>query len=310
MDRQALLLRQSKYDVPPGIMYKENVDLADVLTALRRIPDRHWRCRSRENVRPLSASTIDAMTLGLIVSKSSKGIPVPSKPTWLYPNLCELLLRFLRRHLSGAGALGLEFDASSPLSEDMMCTSIQLNKNYCAREHVDINNLGPSWLIALGDWTSGGELWVEDPTGDEQHVVGSDVHGRGNRMVYRAGECCRGRTVDVRDKWFSFDGRRLHFVRDFGGGERFSIVFFVTRRCSAAPDIARSFLTRLGFQFPKSLSGPSVTKIRLSSLALSTRRERPPDDDIVMATDGYRNASIDGLVVLPRRHALKYRKIS
>ncbi|CAK0910074.1 unnamed protein product, partial [Prorocentrum cordatum] len=47
-------------------------------------------------------------------------------------------------------------------------TAAQLNRNYAARDHVDRGNEGPSWLIALGDWTSGGELWVEDSSGDEE----------------------------------------------------------------------------------------------------------------------------------------------
>ena len=40
-------------------------------------------------------------------------------------------------------------------------TTIQVNKNYAAKRHMDSNNLGDSRLIALGDFT-GGNLLVEE----------------------------------------------------------------------------------------------------------------------------------------------------
>ena len=40
-------------------------------------------------------------------------------------------------------------------------SSLQCNYNYAAKRHVDGNNLGPSYIMALGEHTGGG-LWTED----------------------------------------------------------------------------------------------------------------------------------------------------
>ena len=40
-------------------------------------------------------------------------------------------------------------------------TTMQLNRNYSARLHVDKNNHGPSYIIALGEY-QGGRLWCYD----------------------------------------------------------------------------------------------------------------------------------------------------
>merc|ERR1719362_210501 len=181
------------------------------------------------------------MTLGLVCCASTHGQPLPSRLTWLYPNLCRLLLR-LWSQSTGIGG-------SSKVQQPTCCTSIQLNRNYAAREHVDANNYGPSWIIAGGDWTAGGELWVEDSAGEEEHVLPDDVVGSHGRCYLR-GTRFLGRGLDVHGRWAHFDGRRLHFVRNFSGGDRFSMVFFSTARYDTVPSEARSFLPGLGFLSP------------------------------------------------------------
>ena len=40
-------------------------------------------------------------------------------------------------------------------------TTIQLNRDYAAKMHVDGNNHGPSYIFATGQFT-GGQLWIMD----------------------------------------------------------------------------------------------------------------------------------------------------
>ena len=48
---------------------------------------------------------------------------------------------------------------------DFKFTSIQCNRGYAARQHVDGNNVGPSLTVSLGSFKDG-ELWVHDLDGD------------------------------------------------------------------------------------------------------------------------------------------------
>ena len=73
-------------------------------------------------------------------------------------------------------------------------TTIQVNKNVISRPHVDKNNVGPSYIIALGDFT-GGNLVIE---GVEHNIKNSPLQ---------------------------FDGRLGHWITPFEG-TRYSLVFF------------------------------------------------------------------------------------
>ena len=42
------------------------------------------------------------------------------------------------------------------MAKDFYNTAMQLNRNYSARLHVDKNNHGPSYIIALGDYEGAG----------------------------------------------------------------------------------------------------------------------------------------------------------
>ena len=48
-------------------------------------------------------------------------------------------------------------------------TSIRVTKNLCTKPHRDANSQGPSWIFGLGDWTEGGETFVQDDSGTEQY---------------------------------------------------------------------------------------------------------------------------------------------
>lgn len=230
----------SKSDVKASRLdSNERISAKEVLEALRRIPNKHWKNNGRANVRPDGVEYIDSITLGLVSSASTLGRPLPSKATHSYKNLTRMLLRFFKQCIEEPNTFRYG-------CHGIVCTSIQLNRNYAAREHVDGNNVGPSWIIGLGDWTAGGQLFVEDPEGRERHVLTCDIPGR-----YREGDTCYGTSLDVHNRWARFDGRRMHFVRPFFGGDRFSLVFFATTRHAGVPAAAKSFLSVLGFPLPE-----------------------------------------------------------
>jgi hypothetical protein len=75
-------------------------------------------------------------------------------------------------------------------------TTITLNYNYSSAPHRDVNHEdGKARIIALGKFT-GGELLLN------------------------------GKKVDIREKWFDFDGTDLHSTAPFAG-ERYSLVYFI-----------------------------------------------------------------------------------
>lgn len=80
-------------------------------------------------------------------------------------------------------------------------TSIVINKNHMARLHKDKNNIGESYITALGDY-NGGELrvWNKEQTAFTDH--------------------------DIRNKWLLFNGtEHFHETLPFEG-ERYSIVYY------------------------------------------------------------------------------------
>ena len=73
-------------------------------------------------------------------------------------------------------------------------TTIQVNKNFSSKPHVDKNNVGLSYVIAMGDYT-GGEIYVE------------------------------GKEHNINNKFLKFNGTLGHWVAPYKG-ERYSLVFF------------------------------------------------------------------------------------
>jgi hypothetical protein len=69
-----------------------------------------------------------------------------------------------------------------------------VNKNICSPPHIDKNNVGPSYIIALGEFT-GGNL------------------------------CIEGKEYNIKNKFLKFDGTKAHWVTPFKG-TRYSLVFF------------------------------------------------------------------------------------
>tara|TARA_R100001440_G_scaffold7114_5_gene14235 strand:+ start:275 stop:781 length:507 start_codon:yes stop_codon:yes gene_type:complete len=82
-------------------------------------------------------------------------------------------------------------------------TSIQFNKNHRSAKHTDSKNMGVSYIIGLGDYT-GGELVVYDE--------------KGNNPV----------KIDIKNRFYKFNGSKFpHETANFKG-ERYSLVFYST----------------------------------------------------------------------------------
>merc|ERR1711879_753605 len=124
-------------EIPEGVVLPSHV-----LRGLQQVTWPH--CFSRENVRPDGNQSIEAFPMGFV--KAYTGRICKSISLNNSPNLAILINKFM----------------SQEASRFSRWTTIQCNKNYAAKLHVDHNNTGPSAIIALGDY-DGGELWLYDP---------------------------------------------------------------------------------------------------------------------------------------------------
>ena len=90
--------------------------------------------------------------------------------------------------------------------------------------HTDNYNLGPSYIIALGDWSGpGGELWTHD--------LGA---------------------VDVRRRWQRFYGAVPHCTFPWDGGHRYTLVYYTNRHfANLSKDERKLMVEELGFLLPE-----------------------------------------------------------
>ena len=73
-------------------------------------------------------------------------------------------------------------------------TTIQINKNVKCLPHIDMNNVGESYIIGLGDYT-GGQLNIE------------------------------GKLYNIRNRWKRFNGHKVHWTEPWEGN-RYSLIYF------------------------------------------------------------------------------------
>jgi hypothetical protein len=81
-------------------------------------------------------------------------------------------------------------------------TTVQVNKNYQCAKHIDGNNVGISTIIGLGDYT-GGEL-----------------------LVYYDGHDAQPTKVDIKNKFFEFNGSEYYHETAPFTGERHTLVYY------------------------------------------------------------------------------------
>ena len=78
------------------------------------------------------------------------------KTTEENPTMANMLLEYFRQ-------------TKPPYEKDFYNTAMQLNRNYLARLHVDKNDHGPSYIIALGEY-EGGMQWCYPPASSARRL--------------------------------------------------------------------------------------------------------------------------------------------
>ena len=109
-------------------------------------------------------------------------------------------------------------------------TTIQINCNYEAALHVDKFNLGPSYIVGVGDFGP-----PEDPKLPAEFAGRLWVQGRG--------------ALDVRERFVLFDGNAPHSTIPFAGA-RYTLIFFTHASQYALPEGERAYCDALGFPMP------------------------------------------------------------
>jgi hypothetical protein len=134
-------LDRSPYELPVMVTDQQlpKVDFDVVYRALEQIdiPVNE----SRMNVKLQEQQVLRGMCIGCVNARSN-GV-CASTQTYRMRYLTYLLVEFARR----------------ALPKDFAFTSIQVNKNYVSAMHVDKGNMGPSYIVGVGDYTAG-KLWI------------------------------------------------------------------------------------------------------------------------------------------------------
>ena len=94
------------------------------------------------------------------------------------------------------------YELAKELGKDIEYTSIQFNKNYRCKKHIDGNNMGESSIIGLGNYT-GGEL-----------------------LVYYDGPDNAPKKIDIKGKFFKFNGSQYYHETAPFEGERHTLVYY------------------------------------------------------------------------------------
>jgi len=182
---------------------------------------------TRSNVAPVGQTSIRSMLLGLYIhgNGAQYGVTGVARDLW-----------WTVRLLSGT------FRRQFP---QFPFTSIQINKGFACRPHVDKRNSGPSALISLGEHT-GGDLWVHEEDGGVLLSIRPDEGHASGR--YRIGVPYPGQVFRPSEGWVVFDGRQLHCTLPFEG-ERYSLVFFCGPHLDKVPFSVKHEMFESGFDF-------------------------------------------------------------
>ena len=189
-DQESLVVRKYRDDANVQLPYMDNLDdlLEALLDAVRVI---QWpECSSRRNV----SETYHGFVLGFVSGhyRNAKRI---SKQNYGHDNrLMKLLCKTI-----------LAAQHCKQVRYDFKFTSIQCNKNLCAKEHRDENNEGPSVILKIGP--------TKTFLGVKNHSGNIDL-------------------IDCWNRFAEFDGTNFHKTemrRRSGEYEHYSFVFYVVK---------------------------------------------------------------------------------
>ena len=174
------------------------------------IPENEGRVNVRHHV---DGEEVRSMTTGVVGSRSTGGVQLAG-PSKRRPNLTRLLVAFGRAHIP---------------EKNFSFNAITINKDLETAMHVDKANMGPSYIVALGNYSEGGEIWTL-------------VNG----------------SVDIKHSFLSFDGNLPHCTLPWAKGRRYSLVFYTNRFNSNVTEFDRKYLVEeLGFPLPlPTFTGP------------------------------------------------------
>eukprot|EP00439_Symbiodinium_sp_Y106_P070208 s691_g12.t1 len=102
---------------------------------------------------------------------------------------------------------------------------------------LDKNNKGPSWIFGLGDWTEGGETFVQDHAGTEEYELQEDIRDIGPK-----GKVLHGFKRDIHTLQ-KFDGTKIHCTVPFEGTRYAIILYAINRSYHETPALVRALST-------------------------------------------------------------------
>jgi hypothetical protein len=236
--------RKAKKAMPPAQLLP-SLDYDLIFEALERvsIPVNE----SRFNVKINAQQELLGMCIGCVNGRS-RGV-IASVHTYRLRYLSTLLVEFGRR----------------ALPPDFHFTSIQVNKNYLSAMHVDKGNVGPSYIVGVGDF-KGGKLWVHrqkyalrkdiaaqgyTPEGLAASMTAStDGTVRGWDMPWDDKIRGKAECFPVKNKWELFDGNMPHCTLPYAG-TRYTFIYFTQRSHHKIDHESKKFLeTEIGFPYP------------------------------------------------------------
>jgi hypothetical protein len=187
----------------------------------------HWPTQDRPNVTPVPGKPVTGFCLGAVYVLGGVGMAT-SNVSLAFPALTQCVTAWVRGSLP---------DREFPFS------SIQINYNYMARKHVDGNNIGPSYIIALGPHAGGG-LWTAD-----QYVHSVDA-ADGSAVVKSGGGPA---VLDAKGAWCLFNGNAEHATEPVaplpGRSDymRVSVIVFSNSSYNKLPPFTVAEMAGLGF---------------------------------------------------------------
>ena len=240
-DHNPSVIRKYKDDTNIQVPHTDNIDdlLKALLDAVRVI---QWpECSTRRSV----SECYHGFVLGL-VSDRYRCVKCMSQQNHGHDNrLMKLLCKTL-----------LAAKHCKQLRYDFTFTSIQCNKNLCAKEHRDENNEGPSAIVKIG------------PTKTFLGVK----NGAGNIDM-----------IDCWNRFAEFDGTNLHKTEMMGRSceyEHYSFVFYVVKDWTSANPVDITRLRSWGCSIPSSVDFMS-SHLRNEVFPVESSNHGMPASDII-----------------------------
>ena len=111
--------------------------------------------------------------------------------------------------------------------KDYYYSGIAVTKNFVASPHIDDRDQSFQYAVSLGDFTSGGELCVEGTVIVEKQkltLMGGDDGSY--KEIAQPPDFVN--VVETHNRIARVDGRHVHWVRTWTGGDRYSLIFYDT----------------------------------------------------------------------------------